>query len=426
VGNVEGTLPVALPPKQGLSQRLLLFAVCVLGVATYTWFVVKAYRAQGLADRSDQSSIEKAVALEPQNADFHDLLCRSKIFVSQEPEQAVNECRKASELNPYSSSIWLDLAQAYFSIGNKQLTDAAIHKALTVDPTTPDTAWSAANFFLIQGNTSEAMKQFAIVLREEPSLAPAALNICWQSLHDINRIQSILPPNPAVYLSLIKLLLSTGELDSAGQIWSALMNLKAPFDFHNGLFYIDSLLQAGDVALASDAWKQLASRSKELQAYSQPDNLVTDGSLSHEILNSGFDWRYTPRPQIAATLDRTEFHTGDRSLRLVYSASGSDAGIFQYIAVKPGTHYRLSAWVKSENLESANGPSLTLADARDNTVCGATEEAIGTTPWHLVNTELETGPDTTLLVLSVVRRPGYTRIQGKFWVDDMRLEPLQN
>jgi hypothetical protein len=400
--------------------------VCVTGVTTYSWFVARAYRAQRFADRSNQSSIEKAVALEPQNATYHDLLCRNMIFGSQEPGQAVNECRKASELNPYSSSIWLDLAQAYFSVGNKRLTDDAIHKALTVDPTTPDTAWSAANFFLIQGNTSEAMKQFAIVLREEPSLAPPALNICWQSLHDINGIQSILPPNPAVYLVFIKLLLSTGELDSASQIWSALMKLKAPFDFHQGLFYIDSLLQARDVAPASDAWKQLAARSKELQAYSQPDNLVTDGSLSHEILNSGFDWRYTPRPQIAVTLDRSEFHTGDRSLRLTFSTSGSDAGIFQYIAVKPGTRYRLSAWVKCEDLESANGPSLTLADAQDNTVYSATEEAIGTTPWHRVETELRTGPQTSLLVLAVLRRPGDTRIQGKFWVDDMKLEPLQN
>jgi tetratricopeptide (TPR) repeat protein len=417
-------LPVALTPKQGLSQRLLLYAVCVAGVTTYTWFVAKAYRAQRFADRSNQSSIEKAVALEPQNATYHDLLCRSMIFVSQQPKQAVNECRKASELNPYNSPIWLDLAQAYFSIGNKQLNDAAIHKALLVDPTTPDTAWSAANFFLIQGNTPEAMKQFAIVLREEPSLAPPALNICWQSLHDINRVQSILPPNPEVYLAFIKLLLSTGELDSARQIWSALMQLKAPFDYHKGLFYIDSLLETHASDSAIEAWQELSSRSKALQAYLRPGNLVMDGSFSQEILNSGFDWRYTPRPQVAVTLDRAEAHTGNRSLRLIYSESGDDAGIFQYIAVQPRTRYRLSAWVKSEDLETANGPSLTLADARDNIVYGTTEEAIGTTPWHRVEAELQTGPETRLLVLAILRHPGDTRIRGTFWMDDVKLEAV--
>jgi hypothetical protein len=410
--------------KQTLVLRLLLFTLCAVVVTAYTWFAVKTYRAQWLADRSDQSSIEKAVALAPRNATYHELLCRSMIFVSQESQRAVDECKKAAELNPYSSSIWLDLAQAYYAVGDRQLNDAAIYKALAVDPTTPDTAWSAANFFLIQGDTPEALKQFTMVLREEPSLAPATLNICWQSLHDINRIQSILPPNPDVYLVFIKLLLSTGELDSAHQIWSALMELKTVSDYHQDLFYIDRLLQARDVTQASDAWKQLLSKSKELQAYSQPDNLIMDGSFSQEILNSAFDWRYTPKPQIAVTLDTGEFHTENRSLRLVYNDGDSDAGIFQYIVVQPNTRYRLSAWVKSEDLETANGPMLSVLDGYGNEIYGSTEETIGTTPWHRVETVLQTGPDTKLMILAVLRHPGETRIQGKFWMDDVKLESL--
>lgn len=410
--------------RQSRSQLLILFAVCIAGAAAYASFVVKEYRAQRLADHFDQPSLEKAVALAPQNATYHDLLCRSMIFVSTEPERAVDECKKASLLNPYSSSIWLDLAQAYYSVGNSRLNNAAIHKALAVDPTTPDTAWSAANFFLIQGDTSEALKQFAIVLREEPSLAPPALNICWQSMHDINRIQSILPPNPEVYLTFVKLLLSTNEPDAAHQIWSALIQLKTAFDYHEGLFYIDSLLNAHAVAQASGAWKQLSFRSKALRAFSQPDSLVIDGSFTQEVLNSGFDWRYSPKPKISVTLDRAEFHTGNRSLRLAYSGSGSDAGIFQYIAVQPNTRYRLSAWVKSEDLETANGPALVVLNAYGDEIYGSTEETAGTTAWHRVKTELQTGAQTQLLLLAILRRPGETRIQGEFWVDDIRLEPL--
>lgn len=403
-----------------------MFFVCIFGVAIYTWFVLRVYRAERLAARLDQPSLEKAVDLEPRDAAYHDLLCRNMIFVSQQPEHAVGECRKASDLNPYSSAIWLDFAQAYFSLGNKQLTNASVRKALAVDPTTPDTAWSAANFFIIQGDTSTALQEFAMVLREDPSIATAVLNISWQSLHDLKRIQSILPPNPEVYLAFIKFLLSTGELDAAQQVWSALMELKEPFDFHDGLFYIDSLIQAHAVASACDGWKQLSRRSKALAAYSQPDNLVMDGSFSHEILNSGFDWRYTVRPEISIALDQAESHATNRSLRLEYDGESSDAGVFQYIAAQPGTRYRLSAWIKSEDVETANGPSLVLSDAGDNTIYGATEEVIGTTSWHRVATEFRTGPQTNLLMLQILRRPGHTRIQGKVWVDDIRLEPQQN
>jgi hypothetical protein len=123
-------------------------------------------------------------------------------------------------------------------------------------------------------------------------------------------------------------------------------------------------------------------------------------------------------------LDKAEFHSPDRSLKLVYRGSDSDAGIFQYIAVQPGTRYRLSAWVKSEDLETANGPALTVLDGYNNDVYGFTEETIGTTSWHLVETELKTGPEARLLILAVLRRPGETRIQGKFWIDDIKLAPF--
>jgi len=389
---------------------------------SYAWFALTAYRAQRLAQRSDQSSVERAIALAPRSAEYHDQLCRTMIFVSQQPDSAVAQCRKAAELNPYSSAIWLDLAQTYYSSGNKELTEAAIHRALTVDPTTPDTVWNVANFLLISGNSDEALNKFATLLRESPSLASASLNICWQSLHDVNRIQNILPLNSDVYFAFIKLLQSIGELDAAHQIWSALMQSNVAFDFHQGLFYIDNLIQARSTSQANEAWKQLMSRSRVLQAYSQPGNLVMDGTFTQEILNSGFGWRYAPKPEIAVALDKSEFHTGNRSLRLEYSGSGSDAGIFQYIAVRPEMRYRLSAWVKSDQLETANGPTITLFDGFNNASIGSTEETAGTTPWHRVETEVETGPETKFLVLAVLRHPGETHIHGTFWVDDIKLE----
>jgi thioredoxin-like negative regulator of GroEL len=410
--------------KQSYLERLMWLALCFLGAASYTWFAIRGYWAQNLANRLDQTSLEKSIALEPRNATYHDLLCRSMIFVSGQPSQAISECMKSLALNSYNSSFRLDLAQAYFSSGEKQQCLDAVRRAIAVDPTTPDTAWSAANFFLIQGDNREALQQFALVLRGEPTLATPVLNICWQSLHDINRIQGILPPNPDIYLAFIKLLLSNGESAAARQIWSALMKLKQSFDYHEALFYIDGLLEARAVEDATDAWMQLASRSKAMQAYSHPDDLVVDGSFSEEILNSGFDWRYTPRPDIAVALDTTDFHSGTRSLSLTYSEKGSDAGLFEYIAVQPNTSYRLSAWVKSEELETANGPRLTLSDTSSNTINVATEETSGSTTWHQLEAKLQTGPQTKLLVLAILRSPGETRIQGKFWIDDISLRPM--
>jgi len=406
------------------SERFLWVLFVASVIATYNWYTIREYRAQRLADSLDQSAIEKAVRLQPKNATYHDLLCRSMIFVTREPTQAIDECRKAAALNPYSSSYWLDLAQAYLSAGNRLQYLDAIHNAIVVDPTTPDTAWNAANFLLIQGDVPNALKEFGVALRGDPTLATPVLNICWQTLHDTVPIQKILPPNPDIYLTFINLLLSNGEPTAAHQIWTSLIQLNQPFDYRHALLYVDSLLQSRNIDEASDVWKQVVSRSTELRGYSRPGDLIEDGSFSHEILNSGFAWHYTPRPNILAILDANEFHSDGRSLLLTYSDTGGDAGIFQYIAVQPDTRYRLVAWVKSQDLSTANGPRIALSDAFDNKVYLATDETTGTTDWHRLESLFQTGPQTKLLILTILRSPAETRIQGQFWLDDISLQAM--
>jgi hypothetical protein len=67
---------------------------------------------------------------------------------------------------------------------------------------------------------------------------------------------------------------------------------------------------------------------------------------------------------------------------------------------------------------------LAILDGYTNDIYGSTEETSGTTGWHHIETVIQTRPDTKLLVLAVLRRPGETRIQGEFWIDDIRLEPF--
>ena len=410
--------------KHSRTRQILLLVLCLVGVGGYIVAVTNVYRAQEFATHPDQISIKRAIALDPQNADYHDRLCRGMMFVFQEASSAVEECRKASELNPHSSAIWLDLAQAYYLIGSEELNSAAVHTALAVDPTTPNTIWSVANFLLAHGNTSEALKQFSLVLQREPSLAPATLSVCWQTLRDVNQIQRILPPDPSEYLEFIQFLHSAGQFEPANHVWLSLMQLGNDIDYRKSLFYVDDLLLAHRAAQAAEAWNQLSKRSAALRAYAQPGNLIMDGSFTHEVLNSGFDWRYNPNSQIVVALDTSDFYSGGRSLRLSYSGAGDDAGIFQYIAVQPESPYLLSAWVKSDNLTTANGPSLTLVDAYNRDALGATQKTIGTTSWHRIEAKLKTGPETQLLLLSIVRHPGTTSIHGNFWVDDIQLKPL--
>ena len=410
--------------QRTITWRLVLTG-CVVIACIYSWYAVRAYRAHRFSANNDQASLKRAIALEPTNAEYYDLLGRNLLFVAQEPPSAVTAFSKAIALNPYRSSYLLDLAQAYFGMGDQKENLAALRKAIAIDPKTLDVAWSAGNFFLVQGDVPEALQQFATVLPNDPSLTVPVLSVCWRTLGDVRTIESILPPDPAVHLELIRLLMSQGETAGAHDAWSDLMHLHLEFDYHQALFYVNSLIDARDVALAREAWKQLISTSSGLARYTTSDNLLVNGAFSEDILNGGFDWRYVPSSTPSVALDPSEVHSSGRSLLISYSDSGTDSGVYQDVPVDPNTRYTLSAWVKSEDLESANGPSVAALDAFDNTTYAQTDETIGTTSWHQVSKEFETGNATRLLVIRFIRNPGTTSIRGRFWVDDVSLRPAQ-
>jgi tetratricopeptide (TPR) repeat protein len=391
--------------------------------AIYGWFAVRDFQASRLSSSLDMLSLKRAIVLAPQDAAHRNLLCRYLLFDQQDAVAATPYCKRATELDPYQSAYWLNLALAYYRTGAEHEQQEAILRAISVDPNTPDVAWDAANFFLVQGNIPEALRQFSVVIRGDPNLVTPSLDLCWHALHNVSAIEAILPPDPNVYLQFVKLLTTKNEWEAAHQVWSALLGLNREFDYHHALFYVDSLLQERKVARASEAWEQLASRTATLNDYSRTDNLVVDGNFAGEILNAGFDWRYSLQPGIAVSLDTTQFHSGSRSLLISYTDTGGDSGLHEYVPVKPDTQYTVAAWVKSEELQAANGPRISVADAYDNKPYAQTEETVGTTVWHRLESSFQTGPETELLAIGFTRDPGNTRIQGQFWVDDVSLRP---
>ncbi len=401
----------------------ILLLICSLA-AFYVWCAVRVYRAYRFAARRDQVSLERAIQMQPRDASNYDLLGQYFIWKVQDPQAAAFQFQQATRLDPYASSYWLHLAQAENSLGNDQEQIKAIRNAIAVDPTTPEVAWDAANLFLVQGKTDEALDQLAVVVRNDPSMAEAALDTSWRALGDVDPIRRRLPPDPEIYLKFVRVLVARQQWGAADQIWSSMLQLNREFDPRAALFYVDGLLAQRNVAGAHEVWQQLAEKSASLRPYITPGNLVVNTSFEHDFLNAGFDWHYTALPGIAVMLDSTQAHRGSESLLVTFSGSADDAGVWQYVPVAPRTSYLASAWVRSEELESADGPRLRIYDAHKNTELGHSKETLGTTSWHRVEATFTAEPDGALVVVRFSRNPGDTLIRGQFWVDDVRLSQL--
>jgi tetratricopeptide (TPR) repeat protein len=410
-------------------RKFSFAGACFVLVGLYLHLALRAYLASHLAATPDLSNLNKAIRLEPSNAEYRELLGLSLALSGANLDDAIADYRTAVHLNPYVARYWLDLAGAYQMAGNTSEQERSVEQAVEADPTTPHVAWEAANFFLVQGDQERALRNFRVVLANDPEAVDSALQLCWRATGDANlMLDRALPRRPDLYLSFLRLLISKQEVAAAENVWNHLIALNQEFSTGLAFPYFRFLIAKQEVAAAQTAWQQLAGVNRSLQPYlPSRENLVVNGGFEENVLNGGFDWWYESNAHTALAIDTSDFFNGTRSLSITFDGQNpGDAGIFQFIPVKPNTDYEFSAESRSEELETASGPRFAITDAYNNTSYVLTDDVMGSNPWRLQQARFHTGPNTNLVLLKIVRQPAAPLIRGKLWIDDLRLVEKSN
>jgi tetratricopeptide (TPR) repeat protein len=328
-------------------------------------------------------------------------------------------------LNPHSSSYWFDLASAYQVQGDVSHQITALERAIAANPTTPDVAWEAANFYLVQGDDPKALHEFRVVLENEPNLADPAIRFCWRIRPDVDALlRDVVPARQEAYIALLSLLMSKQETAGTAKVWAAMVASPQPFEFRYVNEYLQYLFNHHDVDQARLVWQQAAPRFELASYLPSSQNLIVNGDFSLDVLNAGFDWQYEKQSSVTLTLDPSDFHGGHRSLLINFDGPGVvDAGIRQFVAVQPNTHYEFSAYYKNGEMEGAGGPHITVEDFYSKDIYYDSQELKEAGFWKSTTAEFTTGADTKLVALHVRRVPEGSPIRGKLWVDDFRLVP---
>ena len=405
-------------------RKFSFAAACCILIGLYLYLALRPYLASHLAATPDLSNLNKAIRLEPSNAEYRDLFGRNLALSGESLDEAIANYRIAVHLNPYVARYWLDLAGAYQVAGDTSKQERSVEQAVEADPTTPDVAWEAANFFLLQGDQERALRNFRVVLANDPEAVDSALQLCWRATGDANQIlDRALPRRPDLYLSFLRLLISKQEVAAAENVWNHLIALNQEFQTGLAFPYFRFLIAKQEVAAAQTAWQQLAGVDRSLQPYlPSPENLVVNGGFEENVLNGGFDWWYESNAHAALAIDTSEFYNGTRSLSVTFDGlNPADAGILQFVVVKPNTGYEFSAQSRTEDIQSASGPRFAIVDAYTNASYVLTDDLLDTNPWHEQHARFQTGPNTNLVLLRIVRQPGAPLIRGKIWIDDIRL-----
>jgi len=408
---------------QSPARKIIFFGACLTFASVYVGLVGRAVLADHFSRRLDLASLRLAARLEPENADYQYRLGHYFLQTQHDPETAAQFFKSATLLNPYKASYWLELSRTYRRLANRDQQKDALQHAIAADPSTPDVAWDAANFYWTLGETTRALQEFRVVLENDPYLHDAALDRCWRIQPDVEALlRDVVPRHADVYSSFLDFLISRNEPAAAARVWTQLAQLQRPVETRLVFAYVRYLIDRRDVAQAHQAWQQAANLSG-LSAYQpSPENLVVNGDFSLPVLNGGFDWLYEKSPDVSLALDPTESHSGHRSLSIIFDSRGiEDAGIRQLIPVEPNTKYEFSAYFKSEGVEGAGGPRFLLEDRFSGANYFASEELKDVDFWKQVTGTFDTGSDTKLLVLRIQRVPAGNAIRGKLWIGGVHL-----
>jgi len=385
------------------------------------------FLAAHFSDVPTLASLRRAVRIQPRNAEYQYRLGRYFSLVELSPSQAEPPFRAAVALNPHQARYWMALAGVYQLMGNDERQRTALERALAAEPTTPEVAWEAANFYIVRGDTSAALKNLRAVMANDPYLPSNAIQLCWRIQPDIDfLLREVVPPLVSVNSSFLEFLLSNGETAAAAKVWDKLVALNQPVQRRYIFEYIRYLAGKQEPDQARMVWQKAAILS-DLAAY-QPsaENLVVNGDFSQEVLNAGFDWMYHQSPDISLTLDPTQFHSGHGSLHLEIDSRGiEDAGIRQLIAVNPNTSYQFSSYFKAEAMAGAGGLHFAVQDLYTSKTYFTSEDFSNVDFWKQATGSFTTDNDTKLVVLRIQREPAGSPIKGRVWIDGVRLSPIR-
>ena len=406
-------------------RRRAIIGTAVALSVLYVLLAARLFIGSLFDEKAEIASLQRAITLDPWNADYRNHLGRYFSLVARDPGAAIPPFRAAVQLDPHAARYWFDLASAYQVLGDVSHQTEALEHAIQADPTTPDVAWEAANFYLVQGDEAKALREFRVVLQNEPTLADPAIQFCWRINPDVDALlRDVVPPRSEAYIAFLNLLMRKQETAGTAKVWAAMMATPQTFELRYVNEYLQYLLNHKDVDQARLVWQQAAPRFG-LSAYVPSGrNLIVNGDFNLDVLNGGFDWQYDKQQSVTLTLDPSDFHAGHRSLLIAFDGPGvTDAGIRQFVAVQPNTTYDFSAYYKNGEIEGAGAPHFTIQDVYTREVLYDSDELKEAGFWKSATGEFTTGADTKLVILHIRRLPVGSPIRGKLWVDDFRLTP---
>jgi tetratricopeptide (TPR) repeat protein len=416
--------------------RITAIVAILAGLVTL-WFSVRWQVGAMFADvtsgnDADAKAIaESAISLAPANPRGYWLsgsILRSA-FDDASFAAAMNRFESAARVSPHHYGSWTELGRTAERAGDYNRAEAAFRKAIELAPEYTIPRWQIGNFYLRRGRIEDAVRELRLAARHTSPYQVQVFSTAWNVLgNDPRQVDQFLSDTEDSKATLAYFYGSINRPDDALRIWSQIDPANRPrFDWQIKALARDLLIHRSFRGALEFV------RQNGVDTDARPE-AFTNGDFESAIPpydGVRFNWTINRIDgKIDAGTDNSTQRNGKRSLKFTLRGYPKHAfhTLQQSIAVVPGSRYRLSFWVRTENLRSGSMPFIEVRNAKDDSINMASPPfASGTSEWTQMTIDFAIAPDKDGIYVTTAREPcsGECPINGIFWLDDFVLTRLQ-
>jgi tetratricopeptide (TPR) repeat protein len=398
-------------------------AVCVfLGFTVVGSFVTGVLADERVLPRVD--TLESYLELWPESARIQAKLTEARITDPDRDLDALEASAKlACSLSEFNYQYRLLLATVDEAKQDRASALEALEAARRLAPNNTEVAWRQANFLLREGRFEAAQDLFKAACQNDSQLVPATLDALWHASGENPEVlESVSPADPESQLNLAGFLVLHSKGKDAASVFSRIPRNESAA-LANTPAFITSMVRLGEWDIARHLWAVVVGADPNQVP------LVWNGGFENPLQKSlnQFDWQFERGAYTNIRIDSSG-HASSRSLKIEFRGRDTtklDREVTQQIVLRSPGRYRLECWVRTEQLDTPEGPRIVVSNQSSGEwIAASAPIGAGTADWRAVAFDFTAPADksgSVLLTLSVKRKPRFSfdePTRGTIWLDD--------
>lgn len=336
---------------------------------------------------------------------------------------------RAVSLSPNDYRFRLTLASIQEANGDRAAAEQSLRVARALAPNYWDVHYRLGNLLVRQGRLNESLDELQMAVAANNELLPGTLDLIWRaSSGDVSAVRAVSGSGASARLTLAQFLLKVSRPMEAAGVFGGIDRTDRLASAKESSAFLNSLIAAGKLEAARNLWCEVAGRDD------QP-TIISNGGFESDILRdfSQFDWSFGRSEYARLAIDTGTARTGSRSLRIEFTGRDTtrlDDEIKQLVPARPGTRYTLECYVKTNALESPEGPRVVVTDrASSNWIAASEPVAQGSHDWLRVTVEFvapqSVNGQALGVFISIKRKPRFSYdepTRGTVWLDDFSMK----